>query len=63
MQKYRKLQMIIAVLLIILFSRFLYLQIYHHQEYEVKAGINIKIEPKTYASERIVLVGNESRRA
>ena len=40
MQKYRKLQFILAVFFAVLFMRFYYLQVYQHQEYEAKAGSN-----------------------
>ena len=40
MQKYRKVQIIIAGFFIILFFRFFYFQIYEHPKYAVKAGIN-----------------------
>ena len=40
MQRYRKLQLILAGVLTILFFRFYYLQIYQHQEFEAKAGSN-----------------------
>ena len=40
MQKYRKLQFILAGFFAVLFMRFYYLQVYQHQEYEAKAGSN-----------------------
>ena len=40
MQKYRKIQIIIATFFLILYSRFYYFQIYEHTKYETKAGNN-----------------------